>query len=457
MTRVLLVVLMLVAVPAVLHAGDEEAVEKFTERTARTNEAVADAHVRLAEWCFKAGLNVSGRDQLQRALKLVPEHKNAMKALGYKQKKVDGEQTWVLDERRAPPTADSDKVSDDDRKRYLSEREKLSKEASKEYVKLAEYAAKLELEARARVTYDVAVKYDPTNEEALKGAGWVKDELGDWISPRDAAEREQTQKALTDTPLAEAIADLPDWTNRVFTGGTGAGSRYGDIDVVGSVNLADAGRYAWAASKLCSELLGGEVGKLRVVVAANSKEHERYCATRQPGVPGLSADAWVLGDKEVEALLDEKDDKPGLERVVYAVAVFEVRRRCGETTHPWFEIAFASNLTRRLLGRVTTAEFSGEPEGPTESGRWKRTLRQLVYDENQPKLREIIVARDPTEHEVIVAHFFVRYLCSERKAALGDFCAALKSSDDDEDAFKSAFEQTAPELNELFVEWFERN
>ena len=170
MTRVLLVVLMLVAVPAVLHAGDEEAVEKFTERTARTNEAVADAHVRLAEWCFKAGLNVSGRDQLQRALKLVPEHKNAMKALGYKQKKVDGEQTWVLDERRAPPTADSDKVSDDDRKRYLSEREKLSKEASKEYVKLAEYAAKLELEARARVTYDVAVKYDPTNEEALKGA-----------------------------------------------------------------------------------------------------------------------------------------------------------------------------------------------------------------------------------------------------------------------------------------------
>jgi hypothetical protein len=447
----------LLIVPALLHAGGEDAVEKFNDRAARTNEAVANAHVNLARWCFKVGLNVAGRDQLQRALKLVPEHTKAMKELGYKQKKKDGERVWVLDKRRAPPEKDAEGVKSEDREGFISAREKLKKDAAKEYVKLGEYAAKLELDARARVTFQVAVKYDPTNEDALKGAGWVKDELGMWISPGEAAEREETQKALTDTPLAKSIAKLPGWTDRVYGSGKATGSSYGKLEVIGSGNLADAGRYAWAASKLCANLLGGSVNQLRVVVAADKSEHEKYCKTRQPGVPGLSESAWVMGDNEVEALLDPKDDKVGLERVVYAVSVIEVRRRCGETTHPWFEVAFASNMTRRLLGRVTTAEFSGEPEGPTESGRWKRTLRQLVYDESQPKLGEIIVARDPDEHEIIVAHFFVRYLCNVRAGALADFCAALKSSDDDEEAFKSAFEQDANKLNELFVEWFGRN
>ncbi|MCA8936951.1 MAG: hypothetical protein KDB68_12195, partial [Planctomycetes bacterium] len=195
----------------------------------------------------------------------------------------------------------------------------------------------------------------------------------------------------------------------------------------------------------------------RVVVANGRKEHEGYCTTRHPGIPGLKDDYWVLGDKEVEVVTDAEDDNIGFERIVYSVAIFEIRRRCGDTTHPWFEVGFASNLTRRLLGRVTTAEFSGEAEGPSESGRWKRTLRQLVYDESAPKLERLIVDRDPDEHEVIFAHFFIRYLCIERAAAVPAFCAAMKSSDDDEEAFKSAFEQDAEELNALFVDWFERN
>ncbi|MCB9932453.1 MAG: hypothetical protein H6841_03435 [Planctomycetes bacterium] len=445
--------LLLLALAAPLAAEDAEA--KFAEHAQKTAAAVADAHVSLARWCFKHGLNVAGREQCERARTLVPGHEKAMKELGYTQKKVEGEKTWVLDERKAPPAADGE-VAPRDRDDMVKERDKIYREAAVEYVKLANFAKKLELAAHARAAFEQAVKYDPLNEEALTGAGWQKDELGDWISPREAAEREQTADALEAAPEAVALETLPEWTSSVFKSSAPLGMAFGDLTVIASGSRhAEAGKYAYAASYLAAALLGGKVEVLRVVLAADETEHKNYCETRHPGMPGLSADRWVVGNKEVEALLDAKDDKLGMERVVYTVAIFELRRRVGETTHPWFEVSFAGNLTRRLLGRVATSEFSGDASGPSESGRWKRTLRMLRGEGRAPALDKLVVARDPDETQVILAHFFTRYLCEQRAKALPDFCAALKSSDNFEQAFKSAFGQDSSELEQLFGEWFD--
>jgi tetratricopeptide (TPR) repeat protein len=435
--------------------ADEET--RFIERANKTANAVADSHANLARWCFKQGLNVAGRDQLEMALALVPEHEKSMKELGYKRKKVEGVETWVLDEALAPPRVDGDAVATAF-ETLTRERDKLYAEAAVEYVKLARQAEKQELPAHAKVSYEQAVKYDPTNEDALTGAGWVKDDIGDWISPNERRERDENAAALSDAPAAEPIEELPDWTARAFKQAAALGVKSGPITVIGSgTSLSEAAKFAHAASSLSALLLGGQVSSLRVVLAADTKEHEDYCQTRHPGIPGLVDARWVIGEKEVEALLDKTDDKLGLERVVYAVVIFEVRRRCGETTHPWFEVGFASNLTRRLLGRVTTAEFSAVAAGPGESGRWKRTLRNLVAARTQPELDKLVVTRDPDENQVILAHFFVRYLCAERRAALADFCAAFKSAETIEDALNAAFEQDSGALNKLFLDWFARN
>jgi tetratricopeptide (TPR) repeat protein len=428
------------------------------DRAERTSEAVADAHVGLARWCFKQGMNVAGREQLQHALKLVPEFDKAMKELGYRQKRVDGKKTWVLDKRAAPPETDSADVTPDDRDAYLKEREKLNHDAAVEYVKLGRYAEKLELKTEARVSFETAIKYDPLNEDALKGAGWVKDDVGEWISPREAADRKETAEALSSAPTGEPVDELPDWAAQVFKTSAPLEMTFGPISVLGSGSEQQvAGKYAHAASTLTAGILGGKVGELRVVLAADKAEHKQYCQTRQAGVAGLQDSNWVLGENEVEVRLDAKDEKLGMERVVYAVAVFEVRRRCGDTTHPWFEIGFASNLTRRLLGRVDCTEFSGDASGPTEAGRWKRTFRMLLADDEQPKVGKLVVERDPDEKQAMLAHFFVRYLCGERRAALPDFCKAMKSTDDAEGALKSAFAEGSAKLDELFVDWFERN
>jgi hypothetical protein len=449
MTRAFALLLLVLAAPL---WADEA---KFLERAEKTAEAVADSHVNIARWCFKQGMNVAGRDQLQQALAIAPGHEKAMKELGYKRKKAGDE--WVLDERLAPPETDGD-VTPTARATYIREREKLNREAAIEYVKLARQAEKSELPTHARVSYERAVMYDPQNEDALKGAGWVKDDLGDWISPNDAREQAENEAALAEAPPAQPLEELPDWTARAFKKSPATGVTCGSITVLGSgTRLAAAAKFAFAASKLSATLLGGSADALRVVLAANNDEHKDYCETRHPGVPGLAESRWVIGEKEVEALLDPEDDHAGNERVVYAVAIFELRRRCGETTHPWFEVGFASTLTRRLLGRVTTAEFSGEAAGPSESGRWKRTLRMMVHDGTAPKFDKLVVARDPNENQVILAHFVVRYLCAERRAVLPDFCAAMKSAEADEEALQSAFGQTAAEIDKLFLDWFARN
>lgn len=452
MTRAVLSIL-LIAFACALSA--QEADPKFIERADKTAAAVADAHVNLARWCFKNGLNVAGREQCEHARRLVPDHEKAMKELGYVLKKQDGEKAWVLDPRKTPPDTDGD-LKPRAREDFTKERDKVYREAAAEYLKLARHAEKQVLPLHARAAFEQALKYDPLHEEALRGAGWVKDDVGDWISPREAAEREETAKALEETPEGKALESLPEWTASVFKKPEALGMAFGPVTVVGSGSRhAEAGKFAHAAAGLSARLLGGEVESLRVVVAANETEHKAYCETRHPGMPGLAADRWVVGEKEVEVLLDAKDDRLGMERVVYAVAIFELRRRCGETTHPWFEVGFAGNLTRRLLGRVTTAEFSGEASGPSESGRWKRTLRMLRAEGRAPSLGKLLVARDPDEQQVILAHFFTRYLCEQRAAALPDFCAALKASESDEQAFQTAFDQDSAELERLFGEWFD--
>jgi hypothetical protein len=447
-----MLLVLLVAAPLPADSAADEA--KFIERAEKTAGAVADSHVNIARWCFKQGMNVAGREQLKQALALAPGHEKAMRELGYKRKKAGDE--WVLDERLAPPETDGD-VTPTARATYIKEREKLHREAAVEYIKLAGQAEKDGLSTHARASYERAVMYDPLNEDALKGAGWVKDELGEWVSPQDAREQAENEAALADAPVAQPLEELPEWTARAFKK-SATGTICGNITVIGSgASLGGAAKFAFAASKLSATLLGGKAEALRVVLAADKGEHADYCATRHPGVPGLVESRWVVGESEVEALLDAEDDRVGNERVVYAVAIFEVRRRCGEATHPWFEVGFASNLTRRLLGRVTTAEFSGDAAGPTESGRWKRTLRMMVHDGTAPKFDKLVVTRDPNESQVILAHFVVRYLCAERRGALPDFCAAMKSADSDEEAVKTGYGNEAAELATLFLEWFARN
>ena len=57
-------ILVLLALTSSFVVADEaesaEAIQKFNERAEKTNEGVADAHVSLARWCLKVGLNAGG-------------------------------------------------------------------------------------------------------------------------------------------------------------------------------------------------------------------------------------------------------------------------------------------------------------------------------------------------------------------------------------------------------------
>jgi hypothetical protein len=452
-----LAITMLLMLAAVFVSADPQATEKaeaaFAERALKAHEAAADTHLALARWCFKQGMNVDGHAQGQRALALVPQHEKTLRELGYRKRRVDGHDTWELDPKRAPPAADAEGIKQDTRRKYRDERDKAYKAIAVEYVKLGRYADSVDLPAHARAANELAVGYDPLNETALAGAGWAKDENGDWLSPAESRERAATAEALAAAPEAAPVKTLPEWAPQVFDN-KGKAVKVGSFTVIGSGdNLAEFGKYAHAAATISKGLLGGEHAETRLVVTLGKIEHEAYCTARHPGVPAFKDHKWIAAEHEAE-VLNAEDERTSLERAVYAIALLEVRRRCGEAQFPWFEVAFAGNLTRRLLGRVSVVEFSGEGRGPSEPGRWKRTLQMQVAEEQQPELGKALVSRAPDEGQTILLHFFVRYLCQARAAALPAFCGAYRQEHDVEAAMKAAWDQDSTQMEAAFLEWF---
>ncbi len=448
--RPVLVVVFVLACSAISQAGDEEA--EFAKQADKTRHAVASAHVSLSKSARKLGMNVAARAELDAALELVPEFEDAMSELGYRRKKVDGEAQWVLDERKALPARDADSVTAAQRKRHTEARDKMRKEAAIEFIKLAKTAQRLALAPHSRASFEVALRYDALNDEARNGAGWQKDEQGVWTSPNETAERAATAKAL-ETPEAVAINALPDWCERVFKQGAW-GVKAGGVSVIGTgAGHNDLAKHACAVLAIAAGLLGGDPGELRVVVCTAKADFIKYCEVRHPGTPGL-IDGWlVVENTEVGVLLTDATEESA-ERVVYAAALSQVRRRCGVARHPWFELGMAGNLTRRLTGRVGCVEVSGETTGPKEPGRWKRELRMLLDSGEEPDLANVIADRDPAEPRVIVAYFLVQYLCRERAAGLPEFCAAMRADGDSEGALKQAWQSDAATMQKAFLGWF---
>lgn len=444
------------ALPTTAQEAPDTAEQKFLERAAKVKTAAADKHVELAKLFRKNGANLWAKAELDQALALAPEHEKAMKELGFKRKRVDGADQWVLEDGKSIPATDAAGLDAKAREALQAEQTKTHKAIAQEFVKLAGVAGKSSLTVHARVCCEIAVRYDPSNEDALKGAGWVKED-GAWISPAETAERAETAQALADVPTGESIENLPAWCATVFGEGKGIGLKFGKLSVFGSGNEhANLGRYAHATFTLSAALLGEREGELRLVLAATKAEYERYCDARHPGIEGLKNDSFVIGEREVAIQLSA-DGELNRERAVYTTALHECRRRCGEPDHPWFERGLAGNLTRRLTGRVSTAEHAGEKSGPAEAGRWKRSLRMLIGAGEAPALGKLVVARDPDEKQLMLAYFMTRYLCTQRKAALAGYCAALLAGEGAEAALLHGFEQDSGTLEAAFLAWFERN
>ncbi|MBE7492890.1 MAG: hypothetical protein HS108_14205 [Planctomycetes bacterium] len=452
---VLFLTLLLLAGTAAGQAADAEA--KFAERAARVNAAVADALAKLGADCLKQGLNAAAATHLRQALEHDAANERARKALGHEKKKVDGQTTWVPDPKKAPPADDAKGVTPQVRAEYRKARDKLYADTAKELVGLGQYATKLGLDAHARASFGAALRYNPLHEDALRGAGWVKDGP-DWISPAEVLEREAVRKALDNPPDSRELETVPQWAQDLGDAGNPVtGQKAGNLTILGSgSDHAQWLRLAAAVRTLAARALGGEGPEMTLFVARNRAQQQAYAVKRHPGSPGLAAEQWCVAVGEIAVERDEKDDKLTHERIVLAAALHEVRARCGEPSHTWFEIGYVSNLTRRLCGSVALTPFSGNPSGPTESGRWKRTLLQQVAAETQPRLDRMLAARDPDEGQAMLAHFFTRFLIYEHAACLEPFCAAVKGGSTMEEALRSATQSDVARLEDSFLGWLQR-
>jgi hypothetical protein len=345
-------------------------------------------------------------------------------------------------------------VSDADRRKYVFHRVTMRGDAAQEFVNLAREAAKLKLASHERAVYEVALRYNPDNVDALKGAGWVQVD-GKWISPAEQAEREAAAAALKAVPEINALDTLPDWASRVFADGVW-GVQAGNVTVIGTGRRhKEAAKLAHVTVALATGLLGGEAGELRVVLCPSEGEYQKYCTVRHPGTPGLLDEMFVIEKTEIAVRIPEEAALAD-ERVVYAAAQSQVLRRCEKARHPWFAVGFATNLSQRLAGGVRCAEFAGDASGDSDQAGWRAELRKMIDNGKAPSPGDVILARNPGEHEIILAHFFAQYLCRERAAGLPAFCAGIKADGDDEGALKLAYGEESGEIGKQFLDWFTR-
>lgn len=425
--------------------AEDSAESEFIKKLDKTNRAIADSHYKLAKGCFKLGLNVSGYAESKLAFACVPDHEKTRKLLGFKFK----DSKWQIQPKKAPSKKDSKRATQKSREAYIKDRDKQRKEAAREYVKLATWTAKNDLPTHARVLFEKAAKFDPLNEKALAGAGWEKDKDGLWIKPAQVFEQAELQELLKKVPKAKPIETPPAWLSKL-------------ADVVGSEKLSDvklfrtehgvpaAGKNLWLTARLAENYFGKSKHNKQAILVFNKAEHEKYVSLRCPETPGFKEDDYIIADDEIEVHCSAKGEPIDLERAVYAFALREVQARIGENTPTWLEVGFASNITRRLLGSVQTAEHDGIAEGPAQSGRWKRTIKQTI---DGFELGVILAADTLTESELIQAHFFTRWLMQKHRTVLSPLTKALSSKADSESALEQALDEPLPTLQEQFIDW----
>ena len=443
-TVVVLFCLLSIAVTTVAEDSDES---EFKKKLAKANKAIADSHYRLAKGCFKLGLNVSGHEESKFAFACVPDHEKTRKLLGFKFK----DDKWQIQPKKAPPKKDSERATQRFREAYIKDRDKQWKEAAREYVKLALWAGKHDFPTRARVLFEKAARFDPLNERALVGAGWEKDKDGLWIKPAQIAERAELQALLKKMPDAKPIEDPPTWLSKL-------------ADVIGSEELSDvklfrtdhgipdAGKKLWLTARIAETCFGKSKHNKQAILVFSKAKHQKYVSLRCPETPGFKDNDYIVADDEIEVQCSSKGEPIDLERAVYAFALREVQARIGEDTPAWLEVGFASNVTRRLLGSVQTAEHDGIAEGPAQSGRWKRTIKQTIDDF---ELGVILAADTLTESELIQAHFFTRWLMQKHRTILNPLIKALSSKADSESALEQALDEPLITLQEQFIDWIQ--
>ncbi|MHC4840366.1 MAG: hypothetical protein ACYTDT_05310 [Planctomycetota bacterium] len=429
-------------------AQSSELKQTFDSKLQKVNSAVALSHYKLAKDCFRLGLNIYGYAEAELAFECVPDHEKTQKLLGYKLK--DGK--WVLLAKKAPPKADSDKASDASRKSVQKSRDRQRVDAAKEYVKLAKWANKQSLATRAKVLFTRAAGYDPLNETALTGAGWQKDEHGNWQRPAVVAELAELKELTDGLPTSSPLEQLPEDFDGLAQGIDG--QTIGGIQIIRTSDAQkDAGQKVWLLSEIATKNFGTSNHRRRLVLVFNKAEHKKYVALRFPDSPGLAEDDYIVGNSEVEVLCSPEDKAIELERAVYAFAIREIHERAGEGKCHWLAVGFASNMTRRLLSSIQTAEHEGVAEGPAEVGRWKRTLKQKLANAKSIDLDSILAADILTETELIYAHYFTRWLMQEKSDGLASLVAALSGDAVGEEALEQAFGEAWEELEKRFIRW----
>jgi hypothetical protein len=355
---------------------DVESQRRFDLERERTRlwEWLADRHAELGDEAKRRQLYPMARREYNRARVLVENHRNAMRGLGFRQRRGGWVEEDPMPER---PDLDGDTLAEASMA-FQEQRERVFQRCADRVQQAMDRANRAEDPQAARILASDLLFYAPDNEEARRLRGHVRHE-NDWMPDFVQRWRESgldRVERATDGDVVEALDHDEEKIGTTFSKRESAHmrARAGSDERAAELHrLAEA--TMWRAMDVLGRTEDPFGGGLRFT-ASHVQRHEYEAILRDVIEVEQERLNFVLrlsghGTRNPWGFMTRAPGPIGATDQLcntIAVRVMETTREGRTLSQPWISVGFSYMITSQTLGTTSTVRYTLEPRGRTTAG-----------------------------------------------------------------------------------------
>jgi hypothetical protein len=355
---------------------DVESQRRFDLERERTRlwEWLADRHAELGDEAKRRQLYPQARSEYNRARVLVEDHRNAMRGLGFRQRRG----AWVEED----PMPERPELAGEELAEasmaFREHRERVFQRCADRVQQAIDRANRAEDSEAARILASDLLFYDPENAEARRSRGHVRHE-NDWM-PEFVLEwrkagLDRVERASDGTPV-EALDHDEEKIGVTFAKreSTHMRARAGTEE-----RAAELHRLAEATMWRAMDVLGRTeepFGRGLRFTASHVQRHEFEAILKEVMELDQERLIFVLrlsghGTRNPWGFMTRAPGPLGATDQLcntIAVRVMESTREGSGLSQPWISVGFSYMITSQTLGTTSTVRYTLEPRGRTSAG-----------------------------------------------------------------------------------------
>ena len=439
--------------------------EEYKTRMARLNEALADEHYKVGDYCASVSMFRWARDEFRKSIGFNPEHEGSRAKLGYVKK--DGE--WEPNPDAALDTENKKKAEEEAKARmeYDKRVEKLGKTIARLFTDVGNFCDKNKMKPEAEAAFKKAIEYDPLNSDSRKKLGYTRPAKdGPWLSQFDIKFRKELKDGVAKAVAGAAHKAATEVEQDMGWKHEKRSSSHFLIEVPGQSQEWLAlemkhGEHAYAMfHKLFNQKEDLFQQPFNMVILKDKSSHEAYVdkyyggsdaawktlAKKSQGVGGFPRSETTLGDR------------PDVHDWMVHHTVEDLFSHLVGGARPWLREGMAYHFTRAMLGTAGTSctnmagTGSGGEKNLQNAEDWPLVLRTWIKEGKDPSILEVFKCKELANlsgSETVKGWSMVDFLLTEYREKTIEFFMKIRGQkeEDDEIALKEVFGWTLEDFD----------